>query len=184
MNLADVLVIVIVGVGFALGFLRGTVRALLAVVAWAVCFLVASYLRVPIGGWLSTNGSLDAFYAEMLAFGAVFFALFTGILLVVLFSRTPTTITRHQLIDDIVGGVIGAFVAVLVVASVMVVLGSYYGAASAPTSVSLVQIGAVADANRALASSGFATVINGTVVRWVAFLLGPVIPTEVLSAMA
>jgi hypothetical protein len=50
--------------------------------------------------------------------------------------------------------------------------------------VSLVQIGAVADANRALASSGFATVINGTVVRWVAFLLGPVIPAEVLSAMA
>jgi uncharacterized membrane protein required for colicin V production len=182
MNLADVVVLLVIGLGFALGFLRGTVRALLGVVAWAVCFLIASWLRAPIGGWLSTNGSLDPLYAEMLAFGAVFFALFVGVLLVVLFSRTPTTITRHQLIDDIVGGVIGAFVAVLVVASVVVVLGSYYGATNA--SGPLVEAGMVADANRALATSAFATVINDSVVRWVAFLLGPVIPTEVLSAMA
>ena len=57
-----------------MGFLRGTVRALLAVGAWAVCFLIAAYMRMPIGGWLATKGSLDAFYAKMLAFGAVFFA--------------------------------------------------------------------------------------------------------------
>ena len=49
MNLADLLLLAIVGLGFAVGFLRGTVRALLAVGAWAVCFLIAAYLRVPLG---------------------------------------------------------------------------------------------------------------------------------------
>ena len=184
MNVADVLLLVLVGVGFGVGFLRGTVRALLAVGAWAVCFLIASYLRVPIGSWLATNGSLDAFYAEMLAFGAVFFALFIGIVLVIMFSRTPTSITGHPLIDDIVGGLVGGFAALLVAAGLVVILGSYYDVSTATATVPLVQIGLVADVNRALASSGLAATIDDTVVRWVAFLLGPVIPTEVLTAMA
>ena len=184
MNLADVLLLVLVGLGFGVGFLRGTVRALLAVGAWAVCFLIASYLRVPIGSWLATNGSLDAFYAEMLAFGAVFFALFIGVVLVILFSRAPTSIAGHPLVDDVVGGLVGAFAALLVAAGLVVILGSYYDVQAATATVPLVQIGPVADVNRALASSGLAATIDDTVVRWVAFLLGPIIPSEVLTAMA
>jgi len=183
MNLIDLLLLAIVGLGFAVGFLRGTVRALLAVGAWAVCFLIAAYLRVPIGSWLATNGSLDAFYAEMLAFGAVFFALLIGVLMLVLFSRTPTSITGHPLIDDVMGGLVGAFAAVLVVAGVAVIFGSYYDSTAVPAT-DMVQVGLVADLHRALQSSGLAAALDGTVVRWMAFLLGPVIPTEVLAAMA
>jgi len=183
MNLADLLLLAIVGLGFAVGFLRGTVRALLAVGAWALCFLIAAYLRVPIGSWLATNGSLDAFYAEMLAFGAVFLALLIGVLALVLFSRTPTTIAGHPLVDDVIGGLIGGFAAVLVVAGVTVIFGSYYDS-SAAASTALVQVGPVADVHRLRQSSGLATGLDGTVVRWVASLLGPVIPTEVLAAMA
>jgi uncharacterized membrane protein required for colicin V production len=184
MNVADVMLLVLVGLGFAVGFLRGTVRALLAVGAWAVCFLLASYLRVPIGSWLATNGSLDAFYAQMLAFCAVFVALFIGVVLVIMFSRTPTSITGHPLIDDIVGGLVGGFAALLVAAGLVVILGSYYDVPNATSTVPLVQVGLLADVNRALATSGLAATIDDTVVRWVAFLLGPIIPSEILTAMA
>jgi uncharacterized membrane protein required for colicin V production len=180
MTVADVLVIVFVGLGFAVGFMRGTVRALLALGAFAICFLVAAYIRVPLGAWLANNGSLDAFYAEMLAFAAVFLAIFIGLVLVIMFSRTPTSITGHPLVDDIVGGVVGAFAAVLVVAGVMVILSSYYGIEGVAT----MQAGPVADINRALVGSGIATTLESTVVPWVAFVLGPVIPPEILSVMA
>jgi uncharacterized membrane protein required for colicin V production len=180
MTVADVLVLVLVGLGFAVGFLRGTVRALLAVGAFGVCFLLAAYIRVPLGAWLANNGSLDAFYAEMLAFLAVFLAVFIGLLLVILFSRTPTAITGHPLIDDIIGGLVGAFAAVLVIGGLMVILSSYYGVEGVAT----VQAGPVAEINRALLGSNIATAIDGTVVPWVAFLLGPVIPPEILAAMA
>jgi uncharacterized membrane protein required for colicin V production len=183
MNVADVLLLVLVGVGFGVGFLRGTVRALLAVGAWAVCFLIASYLRVPIGSWLATNGSLDALYAEMLAFGAVFFALFIGIVLVIMFSRTPTSITGHPLIDDIVGGLVGGFAALLVAAGLVVIL--------VATTTSRLRRRPFRWSRSDLWLTSIArwpvrmaATIDDTVVRWVAFLLGPVIPTEVLTAMA
>jgi uncharacterized membrane protein required for colicin V production len=181
MTLADVLLIVFVGFGFAVGFLRGTVRALLGVGASVLCFLVAAYVRVPLGNWLANNGSLDPFYAQMLAFGAVFLALFIGLLLVIMFSRTPTAITSHPLIDDIVGGLIGAFAAVMVVAGVTVILASFYSVSDVPATV---ESGLVADIYHALLGSGIATSIQTTVVPWMAFVLGPVIPTEVLAAMA
>jgi len=181
MNFADVLVIVFVGLGFAVGFMRGTVRALLAVGAAALCFLFAAYVRVPLGNWLASNGSLDPFYAQMLAFGAVFLATFIALLLVIMFSRTPTSITSHPLVDDVVGGVVGAFAAVLVVAGLTVILASFYGISDVPATV---ESGLVAETYRALSGSGIATAIQTTVVPWMAFLLGPVIPTEVLAAMA
>jgi uncharacterized membrane protein required for colicin V production len=180
MTVADVLVIVLVVLGFAVGFLRGTVRALLALGAFAICFLLAAYIRVPLGAWLANNGSLDAFYAEMLAFGAVFLALFIGLVLVIMFSRTPTSITGHPLVDDIVGGVVGAFAAVLVVGGLMVILSSYYGVEGMAT----MEAGPVAEINQALLGSNIALAIDSTVVPWVAFVLGPVIPPEILSVMA
>jgi uncharacterized membrane protein required for colicin V production len=181
MTPADVLLLLFVGLGFAVGFLRGTVRALLAVGASALCFLLAAYIRVPLGDWLANNGSLDPFYAQMLAFGAVFLALFIALLLVIMFSRTPTSITSHPLVDDVVGGLIGAFAAVLVVAGLTVILASFYGNADVAAAG---ESGLVAEIYSALSGSGIATSIQTTVVPWMAFLLGPVIPSEVLAAMA
>jgi uncharacterized membrane protein required for colicin V production len=180
-SIADLVLLLLLGLGFFVGFFRGLIRALLAIAAWAVSFLLAANIRAPIGDWLARSASFDAFYADMIAFAVVFFAVFIALLLVITFSRSPTSITGHAVVDDIFGGVVGVIVVVLVVAAVQIMLASYYRVENPPASVDL---GAIAELHRALLGSTIATYIANTVVHWIAFLFGPLLPPELLQVIA
>jgi uncharacterized membrane protein required for colicin V production len=181
MAATDVVLLGLLGLGFVVGFFRGFIRALLALGAWAVCFVGATYLRLAIGDWLAGAASLNPFKADMIAFGVIFFIFFSALLVVIVFSRTPTALTGHALLDDVFGGIVGVIVVVLVVAGVSVMFASYYRIENPPVGV---DIGPLAELHRALLGSTVASFIGGPIVHLMAFLLGPVLPAELLVVMA
>ena len=177
----DILLVALLVLGFVAGFFRGVVRALLAVGAWGVSFIVASYLRVPIGSWLAQSSSFSPFYAYMLAFVLIFIGIFGSLLLVILLSRTPTEFARHPLLDDVLGGAVGVVVMALTIGGVMVMLGSYYTVDNPPP---VADVGWAAEVFRALGASGLAGTIGDTLVQGANFFLGPLLPPEVRAVMA
>jgi uncharacterized membrane protein required for colicin V production len=176
----DVVLIGLLTVGFLVGFFRGVIRALLAMGAWLVCFVFAAYLRVPLGEWLARSATFSSAYADLVAFGVIFFALFTTLILVIVLSRAPTEWTRHAVIDDILGGVVGVIVVGLVIASAVVMLDHYYAVANPAPGV---DVGWPADMNRALVGSTIAGWIGDTGVSVIGFLLGPVLPEDIRAVM-
>jgi uncharacterized membrane protein required for colicin V production len=186
MNIADLLLLLLLGLGFLVGFFRGLIRAVLAIAAWAISFLLGAYIRNPIGDWLARSADFNSFYANMLAFGAVFFLIFGALILLITLSRTPTSLTGHRLFDDIFGGLFGIVTVVLVVAAVIVIFNTYYKVENPPASVDL---GGLAEIHRALVGSNgvggssIAMAISNTVVHWIAFVLGPLLPVELVQVM-
>lgn len=178
--IADVILLALLAAGFFVGFFRGTIRALFAVGGWAVCFVLAGYARQAIGDWLARSASFDVLYANMLGFALLFFAFFVAVLVLVLFSRSPTALARHPLFDDVLGGVIGVVVAVLVIATVKVMLDTYYIADNPAT---LSDFGTLAEFRRAMEGSAIVGLISNTVIPWLAFLLGPILHYDVRAVM-
>lgn len=177
----DIVLIALLVLGFAVGFFRGAIRSLLAMGAWAVCFVFAAYLRVPLGEWLARSATFSSAYADLVAFAVIFFGLFTTLVLIIMLSRAPTEWTRHTMVDDIVGGVLGVVVVGLVIASAIVMLDHYYAVAN-PTPVA--DVGWAADINRALTGSTIARWIGDAGVKALGFLLGPVLPNDIRAVMS
>lgn len=176
----DIVLIGLLVIGFIVGFFRGVIRALLAVAAWGICFIFAAYLRIPLGDWLAHSATFSAFYAEMVGFAVVFFGLFGALVLVIVLSRAPTEWTRHAILDDILGGILGVVVVLLVLAAVIVMLESYYAVENPPVGV---DVGWPADVHRALGGSSIAAFVGDAVVRFLGFVLGPVLPPDVRAVM-
>lgn len=176
----DALLLALLAVGFFVGFFRGTIRAVLAMAAWAVCFLFASYLRVPLGEWLAGSASFTSSDAYLAAYAAIFFALFIMLVLIIMLSRAATAWTRHAVVDDMLGGIAALAVTVLVIAAVLVMLDSHYATASPSPG----EVGLAADIQRALSGSNIATFIGDSVVDGIAFVLGPLLPPDIRQVMA
>lgn len=176
----DLVLIGLLAVGFVVGFFRGAIRAVLAMGAWLVCFVFAAYLRVPLGEWLARSATFSSAYADLVAFGVIFFALLTTLILVIVLSRAPTEWTRHAVIDDILGGVLGVIVVGLVIASAIVMLDHYYAVVN-PAPVA--DVGWPADIHRALEASAIARWIGDAGIRAIAFVLGPVLPADIRAVM-
>jgi uncharacterized membrane protein required for colicin V production len=127
-NAVDIVLLLILAGAFILGFFQGVIRGLLAIGAWAVAFLLAANLRDPVGGYLAsqwTNLSVD--YVHMLAFGLM--AILTLAVLLVLIqvgTRGPKGVTSMPLLDDLMAGLLGVVLAVLIMAATSVTLGTFY----------------------------------------------------------
>jgi len=176
----DVVLIALLVIGFFVGFFRGVIRGLLALAAWAISFIFAAHLRLPLGDWLARSASFTPFYADLMAFIVIFFLLFVTLLLVILLSRAPTEWSRHQLLDDVLGGAVGVVVVVLTIATMIVMLDSYYAVEQPPPAVDL---GWTADIHRAFEVSAVAGFIGNDVVRFIGFLIGILLPVDVRAVM-
>lgn len=179
--LVDGVLIGLLVLGFLVGFFRGVIRGLLTIAAWGICFVFAVYLRAPVGDWLGKSASFSLFYADMIAFAVIFFALFGALVLVTVLSRAPTDWTRHALLDDILGGLAGVVTVVLVIATVIVIIDSYYIVEAPPVAV---DIGWHAELHRALAASAIGTFVSNNVLPFLGFILGPILPTDIRGVMA
>jgi uncharacterized membrane protein required for colicin V production len=174
----DVVLLALLVAGFFVGFFRGVIRALMEVAAWAVSFLFAAHLRAPLGDWLAGSASFTPFYAEMVAFLVIFVLLFVALSLVVMFSRAPTEWARHQLLDDVLGGVLGVAVIALTFAALAIIFDSYY-ALEQPA----VDIGWIPEIRRAFGASAVIQFIGNTLVPVAAFAMGPILPLDVRAVM-
>jgi uncharacterized membrane protein required for colicin V production len=187
MNNADVVIAVILLVGFLLGFAQGSPRALVALGGWFVAFIVAAHLREPIGQFLATNATRYADgYAQMLAFGGAFIVLLAIVLVAVTFTyKDMRHLTRFNLADEFVGGVLGTLVMLLVVTATVVVLDSYYVPASVvrPGAGPPAEIGWITQLDSTLAGSGIANALRSSLIPGLGAVLDPLLPLGVHSVM-
>lgn len=135
MTSADVLLVLILAGAFLIGFFWGVVRGLLGLAAWLVTFLLAAHLgEGPVGNYLQdqwTNLGTD--YVHMLSFLICFGVLFTvALVLIQLGTRGSQDLSRYPLVDDILGGLVCAALAILVIAGVMAILGTFYEPEAGP----------------------------------------------------
>jgi hypothetical protein len=175
----DVVLLLIIGASFLLGFLWGVVRSLLMLAAWFVVFIVSAYLSEPVGNYLSGQwNNLEHGYVHMVAFGLLYGAgLIVAVILVWQGTRGSQGLTRFAFLDDLVGGLVLAGVAVLGIAGVMVVLGTYY--TSAPTLTGDWS----ANIYHALLLSSVGSSINQNVLPGLSSILGPVLPASIRHTM-
>ncbi|MDP8905378.1 MAG: CvpA family protein [Chloroflexota bacterium] len=178
---ADVLLILLLGGGFLLGFFRGVVRMFIAIGAWAFSFLLASHLRLPVGDFLfRTDVQFSPSYATMVSFAAIFAALLVTSVVLIMVSRAPTQLSRHALVDDLLGGLLGVVAALLLMASIIVILDTHY-AIEAPAPGRDIPL--LTSLHQLLRSSAVAGAVRDTVVPVLGFVFGPLLPAEVRAVM-
>jgi uncharacterized membrane protein required for colicin V production len=179
---ADIVLVFLLAGGFVLGFFRGLVRQALVIGAWAVLFVAAAYLRVPIGEWLAASApQLGRDYSLMFTFAAIFLGLFSGAVLLLEFGGSPSRLAKHPAVDDALGGVVGLLAAALLVHATMVILDSYFvraGPTPAPGELLWLR-----EVQGGLDGSFIAQLIADTVGRVVNLLLSPLMPADVRSVM-
>ena len=178
----DLVIILLLAGGFMLGFYRGAVRQLTSIGALLVAFLLAAHLAGPVGRWLAEQAptySLE--YASFLSFGALFALLLSAGALVFQFYGANVALTRRELLDNIIGGLAGTLLVVLVVAGLVVVLDSYFALAATPSSA---EFGILRDTHALTLDSAIANSMRATLIPLLGGLLGPILPADLRTVMA
>ncbi|MHB8458498.1 MAG: CvpA family protein [Candidatus Limnocylindrales bacterium] len=132
-RLFDLIVLLILGVAFVIGFFQGTIRRILGIGSILVSFLLAANLRAPLGGFFASNWrQFPTEYSYMIAFGVVFVVASLALSLVVQgFYKHQPLFAKATAVDQVLGGVLGVAQAMLIVGFTIVILDSYYRAPGA-----------------------------------------------------
>lgn len=128
LNLFDLIVVFFVAAFFVLGYIQGTLRRALGLAIALVSLLLALNLREPLGNWLAQYWThVSPAYVYMLALGGSFLLIFIlGSITVQTFYRKTTLFTKATVVDEAVGGILGAVQALLLVGALIIILDSYY----------------------------------------------------------
>jgi uncharacterized membrane protein required for colicin V production len=179
----DIVLGLIIGGAFLLGFFWGVIRSLLMFGSWFVVFLVSAYLAEPLGEWLEkqwTNLSPD--YNRMAAFMLLYLVgLVLAFILVHVGTRGVQGLTRWPFLDDIAGAVLCAATAILGIAGVIIIFRTFFGAS--PGTDVILGPSWVLDVYRALLESQIGSAIAENLVPLLGTVLGPVLPQPVREAM-
>ncbi len=127
-NIFDVLVLFLILAFFVIGYIQGTLRRLIGLAIVVVALLAALGLRDPIGLWLAQYWrQFPTEYSKMLAFGMSFLVIFAAASITAqTFYRRQQLFSRSAVLDEVVGGLLGAVQAILLVGILILVLDSYY----------------------------------------------------------
>lgn len=182
MNSTDILLVLIIGGAALVGFFWGVLRMLVLLAGWFVAFIAAAYLADPLGRYLAAQWTgLGTAFNYTAAFGIVYVVgLVVAVTVVQLAMRGTPDISRWALLDDVVGAVIGAAVAVLGIAGLMIVLNTFYGSSAPGGSPGPEWTQSI---YRGISESLIGGDIERTLIPMLGTLLGPILPAAVHSAM-
>jgi uncharacterized membrane protein required for colicin V production len=182
LSVVDLVLLAIIVIAFLLGYYQGAIRQVLTLLVWLASFVLAANVRDPLGDFLSrywTN--LPTGYPHMLAFGILFIVFFViGLLLVQWRYRRTVIHSRVTVIDELIGGLLGALVAVLVIASFIVVLDSFYSRGGVSGQGDVAVFGQI---HRILNDSNVAATIRTSLLPPLLTALGPLLPSEVTDVV-
>jgi len=133
-TLVDI-VLVLVAMGmFVAGWLQGAIRQIAGIAAFLVALALALGLQDPLGDFLARNWTqYDRTFNFMLAWLGLWVALATTFQIgIQTFYRRVVMHRRLLIMDEVVGGLLGAFQVFLVVAILWVIMDSYYGTVTPP----------------------------------------------------
>ncbi len=113
---------------FVLGYISGSVRRGIGILAITFSFLVAAQVQGPLGGFLAANWhQFPETYSYMIGFGAVFIAAVVALSIVVSTSYHKSILTpRFPVVDELLGGILGATQGYLLLIFVVVILDSHF----------------------------------------------------------
>ena len=181
-TLTDVIILILLFAAFFMGYAQGLVRQLLGLGAAAIAFILAGWLREPIGGWLNQYWTTYPLaFNQMAAFLISFVVLFAAaeLLMVVYYKRTPL-VARAIVIDEILGGVLGVVLVLVLICMLVFILDSYYLTVPAVTN----DPKWLRDLWKALDDSQIIDFLRGGLIAGIVTILGPVLPAAVRSAPA
>jgi len=165
------------------GFRTGLVRRLAGLAFFALSFVLGAYLRAPIGGLIAaifTN--VPESYGEMVAYVFIFpvIVIVAHIVAGPALSRIkPGELTEFA--NRALGAIFGFVEAVLIISAVVVILDTYLGTKSPlPAGAGL---GFLSSWKESLDDSTTVHLLRDTTVPFVLTVLGPLLPTDVTSAL-
>lgn len=128
LNFFDILIAFFVAGFFVVGYIQGTLRRLLGLAIALLSLLLALNLRDPLGGWLAVYWThLPKQYVYMFALAVSFLVIYVGgsVTVQTFYRRTPLFV-RATAVDELIGGILGAIQALLLVGAMILILDSYY----------------------------------------------------------
>jgi uncharacterized membrane protein required for colicin V production len=113
---------------FVVGYAQGVVRRLLGIAAILFAIVLGSYLRAPLGQYLSNEWtSIDNTYSYMVAFGAVFVATAVTLSIGIQITYRPAPLfQRYPVLDEILGGILGVIEGFIILIAIILILDPYY----------------------------------------------------------
>jgi uncharacterized membrane protein required for colicin V production len=173
---ADLALLLIFAGAFVLGFFQGGTRGLLGLLAWLFAFVIGVTVWQPLGDWLSQSWTMYSLvYTQMLAFLIGFIAsLVVGAILIVTFTKRAPLLPRWPLADEVLGGLLFVFLALLITGAILLALDTAYplGLAGRDDVPWLTSI------QEGLQGSVLASWINATIVPLILAVFTPIIPDE------
>jgi len=178
LNLFDILVVFFVAGFFVVGYIQGTLRRVLGLAIALLSLLIALNLRDPLGAWLAQYWvQLPKPYVYMLALGGSALTIYiAGSITVQTFYRKTPLFARATAVDEVVGGILGALQALLLVGALILVLDSYYalpGVAPAPG-----ELGFLRDIYNFYNSSQVVDLFRASLIPLFFVLFGWIVPSD------
>jgi uncharacterized membrane protein required for colicin V production len=178
LNLFDILVVFFVAAFFVVGYIQGTLRRALGLAIALVSLLLAMNLRDPLGAWLTQYWTqLPQAYVYMLALGGSFLTIYiAGSIAVQTFYRKTTIFTKATVVDEVLGGVLGAVQALLLVSALIIILDSYYAQSGVRTNPN--ELGILGDIYTFYNASHVVDLFRSSLIPLFFALFGWIVPSD------
>jgi uncharacterized membrane protein required for colicin V production len=183
-TLFDVVIALVAMALFVVGWFQGAIRQLIGIAAFLLAFLLAANLRDPLGDFLARNWTFwDRGFNLMLALLGLWIAFSVTLQIgIQAFYRRLVISRRLLILDEVLGGLLGAFQVFLVIALLTLTFDSYYLATPRPATFHDVEWARSVDA--LLRDSAIAGALRDGLATWLLTLLGPLLPTDLRAALS
>jgi uncharacterized membrane protein required for colicin V production len=134
-DLFDVVVIMVLGGFFIVGFIQGTIRRLVGILSIVFSFFFAAQVSVPLGEFLGDHWlQFPREYGAMVGFLAVFAAAVIAFSLVIqgTYKKAPL-FAQYPVIDEVLGGILGIVQGLLLLLFVTIILDQFFLLRNLPT---------------------------------------------------
>ena len=174
----DLLIFLVLFASFLLGFMQGTIRRLLGILSMVFAFFLASNVKEPLGDFLGREWEqFPPQYGEMIGYLAVFAAAVIAATLVIQGTYQKASLfEKYEFLDEIIGGALGVFQAVMFLTFLTIVLDSYFLLHLAQDSDELPFLRSFWEA---LSQSGFGDLLHGTIIPRFVDIVGLLLPESV-----
>ena len=180
----DIVVVLVAMAIFVVGWFQGVVRQVLSIAAFVVAFLLAANLRDPLGDFFARNWTFyDRQFNFMLALLGLWIAFSITLQIGILsFYRGVVISRRFVIVDELLGGLLGAFQVFLVLALLALIFDSYYLATPPPVAPHDVEWARSFDA--LLRDSVLVGALRDGLGALLLTLLGPLLPSDLRAALS
>jgi uncharacterized membrane protein required for colicin V production len=183
-TLFDIVIVLVAMAMFVVGWFQGAIRQLLGIGGFVLAFLLAANLRDPLGDFLARNWTFwDPAFNHMLALLGLWIAFSVTLQIgIQAFYRRVVISRRVVILDEILGGLLGAFQVFLVIALLTLAFDSYYLATPRPVDFRDAEWARSVDA--LLKDSALVGALRDGLAQWLLALLGPLLPSDLRAALS